>query len=119
MKDKAKPWNETVNKEHMLCGGLITLGLFKLFNWDHRAFRVDHDLREYWCKQVCTVALVDKVKVDGVNAKSNLRFDVIAGVVLTEAGAVQPFPKGLKWSAADCSVHAPLHVALTRVRPEG
>ena len=117
MKDKAKPWNETVNKEHMLCGGLITLGLFKLHNWDHRAFRIDDQVVKYWCKKVCSVTLVHHVH--GVNAKSNLRFDVIAGVVLTEAGAVQPFPKGLKWSAADCSVHAPLHVALTRVRPEG
>ena len=96
---------------------IVTLGLFKLHNWDHRAFRVDHDLKEYWCKQVCTVALVREI--DGVNAKQGLRYDVIAGVVLTELEVSKPFPKGLKWSAADCSVHAPLHVALTRVRPEG
>ena len=117
MKDPTAPWNKTVSKTHQLCGGLVTLGTFKLFNWNHRAFRVDHDLVQYWCKKVCSVTLVHHVH--GVNAKSNLRFDVIAGVVLTELKVDEPLPEGLKWSAADCSVDTSLHVALTRARSEG
>ena len=63
-----------------------------------------------------TLELAHKVK--GVNPKQGFRSVVAGGIVLLALGAAQPFPAGLKWDAADCSVDTALHVALARIRSE-
>ena len=114
--EEGYPWTETDQLQYQIWGGLATWGVFQLHGWDARAFRIDGDAVKYWCNQVVNVELVHEVP--GVLPKQGFRSVVAGGIVLRALGAAQPFPAGLKWDAADCSVDTALHVALARIRSE-